>query len=246
MAPELGLATQMPELSVRPQGLESQTRISELISSAFSLRPENVSRRMSLARPEATSGVAPSTDFETGTFLSQPNWYESYLVSLTRIPVDPVSYEERPGSDVGYLCCCSPGLSGCGARAGVIGTGIDRDTDSMQPMSLCDCCITCIRRLRDGRLPLRLSRSKNELNRTKSNPLLSADKLEAAGDFISDVGTEHQNPRCSTFHLPICTSKAFTDVLSSMTDIQLFRNKGYRFAFVANFFAVLGESVFRP
>ncbi|THD27926.1 Monocarboxylate transporter 12 [Fasciola hepatica] len=243
VAPESGMTAQVSGLSARSQGFESQTRIHELISSAFSLRPENTSRRVSISRPEATPGVVTSVDPEADTFLSQPNWYESYLVSLTRIPVGPVDYEEHSVDDSAPCWCCPGGLFCCDTEAGLTDGDVDHGTDSLQRISLCDCCLTCIRRLRDCRLPLAISRTKAEMMQVKNDPHTSASKSDAAGDVMSEVASEYRVHRCLPYRPRICTSKAFTDVLGNMTDVRLIRNKGYRFAFAANFFAVLGTYV---
>ncbi|VDP65384.1 unnamed protein product [Echinostoma caproni] len=238
--PALAMATCTPTMQKRPRGVGSQSRLPELFASAFSLRPDNMSRRMSVTRQDAAARVPLSVDPETTLWNSQPNWYESYLISLTRIPVGPVDYTEHPGirNPCNWNDCCGLFRLCCGNPENVID-----DAGSVQPISICDCCLTCIRRLRDCRFPLGRSWSKSDVKQFKKDERESSgysNKFDAAGDVVSETAsnTVTRQTKC---HRGLCVNKSFMDILKNMTDLQLIRNKGYRLAFIANFFAILGR-----
>ncbi|CAL8070326.1 unnamed protein product [Calicophoron daubneyi] len=229
--PESEQAAQFPNFDNKVSSTSIHASGLDFINSQMSIYLRSTPRRQS------TAYQVPFINSELDIGHSTQNWYESYLVSLTRIPV-PSDTQSNIGP---YLICCPPRINNLLFCIGHNNSGDKEDEELKEGAhrrSLQECCLTCIRRLRDRRIPL-LMKTSRKSKRPQPDKIDSGDINAHKMEFLDKTETAYH---CSARHHGLCSysAKSFFDVLNTMTDFTLFRIPGYLITFIANFCTVLG------
>ncbi|CAH8461702.1 unnamed protein product [Heterobilharzia americana] len=201
-------------------------------------------------------------EHESAFYQSQSNWMESLIVSLTSIPLP------NDGDNRGILTKQNldekshKSLSDYGGSrlqnlAPDEVDDLNDDDGVIHDISLCDICLTGIRRLRDGRLCSSFSCLKRlydcltcfpndkQIYKPVNKEHFNHSKFDTVDELSpNDYEESPKYTRCTRrVQCNFISIKPIVDVLSTMLDLSLLRKPKYLILWISNLTAVLGMYV---